>query len=97
MGKYIRHGIAVLVSALLTFLITLTGAVPDPDQVQGAAEGVASVLAPGIMLVAYAWVEKFLKRFRFLDTEGWIDRTWLKAEAEDPSAETRQLTRRQST
>lgn len=82
MGKYIRHGIAALVGALLGVLLGASGVTPDPDAVQGAADAIAAALAPMVMLVGYAWTEKFLKRFPGLDLQGYIDRMWLKREAE---------------
>lgn len=81
MGKYLRHGLAVLLAAFFTWLLTVFGVVPDPEAVQGAADVVAEVFAPALMLLFYAWGEKYLKHFRWLDPEGYADRLRRKEEA----------------
>lgn len=81
MGKYIRHGTAIIVAFLVGSIVSLTGVTPDPDQVSTVVDGLASNVTELVMLVVYAFGEKFLKRFPALDKEGFIDRLWLKKEA----------------
>lgn len=97
MGKYIRHGIGVLAAAIVATILPLLGLEPamlteaQAEQVALLTAALETVLYVFVSLVTYPLVEKFLKRFPLIDTEGWIDRLWLKSEAKDPSAETRQL------
>jgi hypothetical protein len=84
MGKYIRHSAAILVGALLTFLMnTVPGfdtIIPPEDLpgVQDALIGTVTFIGTMIWFFGYAWSEKFLKRFRRLDPEGASDRELLK-------------------
>jgi hypothetical protein len=97
MGQYIRHGIAVLVAAIVGAVLGLFGLTPDlltPDQADLVSKATAFLETAAWLfftLVAYPVVEKFLKRFPSIDLRGYIDRVWLKHEAENPSADTRHL------
>lgn len=76
MGKYLRHVASWTISALVTWLgLDLTQAATD-DLTAGLT--VVLVLVMGAL---YAVLEKFLKRFRWLDPEGHQDRLFLKASA----------------
>lgn len=89
MGTYIRHGVAALVGALVGALVarlTGWGLVLDPDQVATFVDQLTSALVMGVTLFGYAAVEKFLKRFPWLDLKGYIDRAWLKKEAKQAQA-----------
>lgn len=84
MGKFIRHGIGALIGGLLGSLVALLqgqGVEVDPGAVAEATDALANAITLAVTIFGYAAVEKFLKRFKFLDTEGWIDRIWLKKEA----------------
>lgn len=84
MGKLLRHGIGALVGSLLgalTALLAGQGVEIDPGAVAETAASLTNALVLFVTLFGYAIAEKFLKRFAWLDKEGWIDRLWLKKEA----------------
>jgi hypothetical protein len=78
-GKYLRHTIAVLVAALFTWLVDqlpFITTIATPEQLMIAQEvlvGFLTFVGGTIMLIAYAAMEKFLKRFAKLDPEGHKD------------------------
>lgn len=87
MGKYLRHGIGILVAAFFGTLLPILGIQPellDPEAAARFAD-MKDAFETGLYLfgtfVWYPIVEKFLKRFPKIDLEGWIDRLWLKKEA----------------
>jgi hypothetical protein len=82
MGKYIRHALAAAFAAVLATGLRLAGVTPDPAAIQGTAEALALALEPMVMLIAYAWSEKAMKRFRRLDPEGAADRLMIKRAAD---------------
>lgn len=85
MGKFIRHGIGALVGGALgalTAALAGQGIEVDPGAVAETTSALTNALTLAVTIFGYAAVEKFLKRFKGLDTEGWIDRIWLKKEAQ---------------
>lgn len=81
MGKYIRHGIGALVGLVLASIVGALGLEPTPEQQTTIVDGLAGGLSEFVMLVGYFVVEKYLKRFKGLDKEGFLDWWWLKKEA----------------
>jgi NADH:ubiquinone oxidoreductase subunit 6 (subunit J) len=86
-GKYIRHVAAVLVAALFTFMLDKLpwlNTIATPEQLNLAQDvlvGFLTFIGGVIMLIGYAAVEKFLKRFESLDPEGAASRDLAQAEA----------------
>jgi hypothetical protein len=78
-GKYLRHSVAVLVAALFTWLVDqlpFVTTIATPEQLMIAQDvlvGFLTFVGGAVMLMAYAAMEKFLKRFRKLDPEGYKD------------------------
>lgn len=76
MGKYIRHGAAVIAGAIVTFIVdALPGVstIATPEHQAGlvdALTGLLTVVGMALWLMVYAFVEKYLKRFHRLDPEG---------------------------
>jgi hypothetical protein len=79
-GKYLRHVIAVLVAALFTWMVDqlpFITTIATPEQLMIAQEvlvGFLTFIGGAVMLLAYAGVERFLKRYQRLDPEGHRDR-----------------------
>lgn len=100
MGKYIRHGIGILVTALVGALLPLLGIDPtllSEEQATIVNNFTAAFETFLYLLLTFIWyplLEKFLKRFPALDKEGWIDWLWLKHEKVSPSADTKVLQER---
>lgn len=69
LGKYIRHVIAGLVGLLAAWLAEEYKTTIDAE------------FQAAIVVILYAIVEKFLKRFEHLDPEGAADRVAIKQEA----------------
>jgi hypothetical protein len=86
MGKYIRHLLAaiigVLVGAVVAVLGKYLGADFTPEQIEGFTDALTNALLPGVTLWLYAWSEKYLKRFAWLDPEGFTDRLRLKQQSQ---------------
>lgn len=80
MGKYIRHAIGMLVAAIIGALLPLVGLEPQTltseqaQTVNDLSAALETVIYLFLTLVAYPIVEKWLKRFRGLDPEGYVDR-----------------------
>lgn len=91
MGKYVRHLLAVLLGfffgAITAWLKAEWGYSVPEDQVATLVDALVSLLEPGVMVGVYAVTEKYLKRFAWLDLEGWIDRLWLREEKKEIEAE----------
>jgi hypothetical protein len=86
-GPYIRHAAAVIVGIFFTWLVDLlpwiTTYVPEEQIVgiQDALVGFITLTGLVVFGVVYAWAEKFLKRFGWIDPQGFTDRLWLKNRA----------------
>lgn len=103
LGKILRHGTGALVGALIAAIVAFfaaRGVLFDAGQVVTTTQLLTDGLVGFIFLfgapiftglLSYAGVEKWLKRFKALDKEGWIDRLWLKHEAATPSTDTKVL------
>lgn len=74
LGKYIRKGISVATGAVLSYLILKTGLPLTPEQQLSVVAFVTTVV--------YSWVADFLKRFKWLDSEGYAARLRDKADAD---------------
>lgn len=87
MGKYIRHATGMLVAAIFGTLLPLLGINPelfDPDQAAQFTQMKDAFETALYIFGTFVWyplTEKWLKRFKWLDLQGWIDRLWLKKEA----------------
>lgn len=68
LGKYIRHTIAALMAAIVGY-ITAALATQGIEVPGDIAVGFGTFLT----FVVYAFVEKFLKRFPWLDLEGYAE------------------------
>lgn len=84
-GKYIRHTLAWLAGVTVTALVGWL----EPLGIRITAEDVAvlegGVTVVGLILtgVVYSLAEKWLKRFQWLDLEGWADRLQTHRQALD--------------
>lgn len=94
MGKYIRHLIGMLVAALMGgIVLPLLGLAPDTlsaEQAEVMANLSAALENVLWLFLTFAWyplVEKFAKRFAWLDLEGYAGRLLTKQRAQqiDPS------------
>lgn len=83
-GKIVRHligaGVGGAVGAIVAFLAG-HGVEVDPDVAADLTVHITNALVLASTVGGYAIVEKLLKRFRWLDVEGWIDREALKVES----------------
>jgi hypothetical protein len=85
MGKYIRHGIGALIGSLfgtITAWLAAQGIEVDVSQLSLAQTFFTDGLTLFVTIIGYALSEKYLKRFPRLDLQGWLDRIWLKQEAQ---------------
>lgn len=78
MGKYIRHFLAAVIGALVAatvqFVGTRWGVTFEDEQVRTFTDAMVNAFFPLVLVLWYAWSEKFLKRFPWLDQEGAADR-----------------------
>lgn len=87
LGKFVRHIAAVVVSAVFTWLLDFAPfieTIATPDQLATAeswAIGTLTALGTTLLVAGYAMIEKYLKRFAWLDAEGAADRVAIKEEA----------------
>jgi hypothetical protein len=84
-GKYVRHLIGALAGGMAAVVVSQLAGVGiqlDPETAD-ALEQVTGGLLLAVSTVGYAWAEKYLKRFEWLDPEGAADRRALKEMAEE--------------
>lgn len=79
-GKYIRHGAAWLIGLLVGFIAATFGVEVTDGQTFALTEGLTA-LGLIIIGIGYSYAEKWLKRFRWLDPEAWVERIWAKEAA----------------
>lgn len=76
LGKYARHAAAWIVAAVVAWIgIEITA------EVQADLVADVTVALVALMGVIYAWAEKWMKRWRWLDPEGYAERADTKAVA----------------
>lgn len=87
MGKYIRHAIGILITAIVGAVLPLLGLTPETltsEQAQtlhDLSAALETVLYLFLTLVAYPLWEKYSKRFKWLDIEGYAGRQLTKQRA----------------
>lgn len=81
LGKYVRYVLAVSISWLVTTLVGLAGVELPDGQISGFVDGLVSLLLPVVMFAVAMIVKEFLKRFPWLDMEGYASRVGRKQKA----------------
>lgn len=83
MGKYARHLIAVVIGAVIAACVQLLGTrfgiTFEDEAVRDFQDALTNAVTPMALVWAYAWIEKFLKRYPWLDPEGYVSREAAKA------------------
>lgn len=85
MGKYLRHGIGALIGSIfgtITAWLASQGIEVDISQMSLVQTFFTDGSVLFVTIIGYALSEKFLKRFPSIDLQGWLDRIWLKQEAQ---------------
>jgi hypothetical protein len=81
LGPFIRHLVAIVVGFVVMFTAQFLG-VEVTDSQRAALDGGLTVLGGFIVFVAYAWLEKLLKRVPWIDPAGYADYLRTTAEGE---------------
>lgn len=82
LGKYVRHFIAAAIGAIVAFVVGQAAANGlDVNTDPAAYAGTVEAITGFVMLFVYAMLEKFLKRFPWLDLEGYAMRQQAKQAA----------------